>query len=81
MCYITATELKNNLNKYMVLSENEDVYVTKNGKVITLLTNPKKKALEDFLSLEGILAGDNSGKDTKQLIGECILEHENTRGH
>ncbi|GEM_PF-352541 len=81
MCYITATELKNNLNKYMVLSETEDIYVTKNGKVITLLTNPKKKALEDFLSLEGILSKNDSGKDIKELIGDSIVEHESASGH
>ena len=31
---ITATELKNNLSKYLLLSATEDVYITKNGKVI-----------------------------------------------
>lgn len=28
---ITATELKNNLGKYIDLAEKEDIYVTKNG--------------------------------------------------
>ena len=51
MCYITATELKNNLKKYLELSSKEDVYVTKNGKVITVLTSPEAKATDDFLSL------------------------------
>ena len=30
---ITATELKNNLGKYLLLSATEDIYITKNGKV------------------------------------------------
>ena len=29
---ITATELKNNLGKYLLLSAKEDVFITKNGK-------------------------------------------------
>ena len=31
---ITATELKNNLGKYLLLSAKEDVFITKNGKVV-----------------------------------------------
>ena len=36
----TATELKNNLGKYLVLSATEDIFITKNGKVVAKLTNP-----------------------------------------
>lgn len=31
---ITAKELKLNLGKYLKLSENEDILITRNGKVI-----------------------------------------------
>ena len=34
MCYVTATELKNNLSYYLEKSMTEDVYVTKNKKDI-----------------------------------------------
>lgn len=37
---ITATELKANLSKYLQISATEDVYITRNGKVISKLTNP-----------------------------------------
>ena len=37
---VTATELKNNLGKYLRLSATEDIFITKNGKVIAKLTNP-----------------------------------------
>ena len=37
---ITATELKQNLGKYLLLSAQEDIYITKNGKVVAKLTNP-----------------------------------------
>ena len=34
---ITATELKNNLGKYLLLSATEDIFITKNGKVLSLI--------------------------------------------
>lgn len=43
---ITATELKNNLSKYLMLVEEEDIYITKNGKVIAKLTSPFKEKVD-----------------------------------
>ena len=37
---ITLTELKANLGKYIILSEKEDILVTKNGKIVSRLTEP-----------------------------------------
>jgi len=37
---ITATELKINLGKYLMLAETEDIYITRNGKVVAKLSNP-----------------------------------------
>lgn len=37
---ITLTELKENLRKYIELSQDEDILVTKNGKVVSRLTEP-----------------------------------------
>lgn len=54
MCIITASELKQNLGKYLEHSATEDVVVTKNGKIISVLTTPtiRNSALEalDFIS-------------------------------
>ncbi len=52
---ITATELKENLSKYLLLSEKEDVYITKNGKVIAKLTSPFKDKLSIVESLRGVV--------------------------
>ena len=49
MCHITATELKNNLGHYLELSSKEDVFITKNGKVIALLTDPHERAFIETL--------------------------------
>lgn len=55
---ITATELKNNLGKYLLLSATEDIFITKNGKIIAKLTNPYQDRVETAKSLFGILPKD-----------------------
>jgi antitoxin (DNA-binding transcriptional repressor) of toxin-antitoxin stability system len=55
---ITATELKLNLGKYLKLSEHEDIYITKNGKVIAKLSNPNIDRIEMAKSLLGVIPCD-----------------------
>ena len=75
MCYITATELKNNLGHYLELAQKEDIYVTKNKKVIAVLSNPEDKALNNFLSLRGILKnGETDNLDYDEIIGQEIMK-------
>ena len=62
---ITATELKNNLSKYLFLSATEDVYITKNGKVVAKLTNPYQDRIETAKSLFGILPVDADLEEAK----------------
>ena len=50
---ITATELKNHLSKYLLLSATEDIYITKNGKTISKLTNPFQNRIDTVNSLFG----------------------------
>ncbi len=52
---ITATELKTNLSKYLILAAKEDVYITQYGKVVAKLTNPFQSRVETAESLFGIL--------------------------
>ena len=55
---VTATELKMNLGKYLILAETEDIYITKNGKIIAKLTNPNQDRVDIATSLFGILTND-----------------------
>jgi len=55
---ITATELKMNLGKYLLLAEKEDVYITRNGKVVAKLTNPYQDRVETAKSLFGVIPAD-----------------------
>ena len=57
---ITATELKTNLSKYLLLSATEDIYITKNGKIISKLTNPFQERIDIAKSLFGVLPDDMS---------------------
>lgn len=52
---ITATELKANLGKYLILAATEDVYITQYGKIVAKLTSPFQDRLEIAQSLFGIL--------------------------
>ena len=52
---ITATELKTNLGKYLLLAASEDVYITQYGKVVAKLTNPFQNRVEIAESLFGAL--------------------------
>lgn len=76
MCYVTATELKNNLSFYIEKAMEEDVYVTKNNKVVCVLINPQLKALfEAELLVDKLdIPKDAKKKSYKELIGEAIEE-------
>ena len=68
MCTITATELKENLSKYLHLSLEEDILVTSNGKPISLLTNPKKDKYDNFIACCGLL--NDADPDYEKLLDE-----------
>ena len=63
---ITATELKMNLGKYLMLAEKEDIYITKNGKVIAKLTNPFQDRVDMAKSLFGILPSDITLEEARE---------------
>ncbi len=63
---ITATELKINLGKYLMLAETEDIYITRNGKVVAKLTNPYQDRVDIAKSLFGILPNDMTLEEAKE---------------
>lgn len=56
---ITATELKNNIGKYLALAATHDIYITKNGKSIAKLTSAAADKVALLDSLVGIVAQEN----------------------
>ena len=78
MMSITATELKQHLSKYLLLSMTEDIYITRNGKVVSKLTNP----FQDKLSTVDALFG--SVPDTVTLEAareERLIRYESIAGY
>lgn len=63
---VTATELKNNLGKYLLLSATEDVFITKNGKIVAKLTNPYQDRVQTAKSLFGILPENANIEESKK---------------
>ena len=63
---ITLTELKGNLGRYIIMSREEDILVTKNGKVVSRLTEPFAKR------------GNKGGKQeiAKRLVGSIKSEYQ-----
>ena len=55
---VTATKFKTNIGHYLDTVSKDEVYITKNGKLVAKLSNPvqDKQALLD--SLVGITAGN-----------------------
>ena len=62
---ITVTELRKNLSKYLALSTKEDIYITKNGKIISKLSNPYQSRVDAAKSLFGIIDAAIDEKDIK----------------
>ncbi|MBR1676252.1 MAG: type II toxin-antitoxin system prevent-host-death family antitoxin [Clostridia bacterium] len=63
---ITATELKENLSKYLMLSITQDIFITKNGKVISKLTNPFQNRVDIAKSLIGVIPDSLSLEESKR---------------
>lgn len=63
---ITATELKMNLSKYLLLAESEDIYITKNGKIVAKLSNPFQNRVDAVKSLLGVLPTDITLEEARE---------------
>lgn len=58
--------IKENLSKYLLLSATEDVYITKNGKIVSKLTNPFRERVEVAKSLFGVLPADIGEEEARE---------------
>ena len=88
MCYVTATELKKNLSYYLERSMTEDVYVTKNKKIIADVCFNVVKNIrlvdgrEQVIPID-ILYNECNGKeqqqklmdDTRQVVSRFLQKH------
>ena len=63
---ITATELKTNLGKYLLLAMTEDILITQYGKVVAKLTRPFQDRMEIAESLFGVLPQTSTWEETRE---------------
>ena len=63
---ITATELKENLSKYLLLAATEDIYITRNGKVVAKLGSPYSNLVETAKNLAGIIPADGTLEEARE---------------
>ena len=67
---ITTTDFKKNQSKYLTLSNDEDVVITKYGKPIAKIVGLRQRAVKDIESLFGILP---PSFDEKAILEERVL--------
>ena len=63
---ITATELKMNLGKYLLMAEKEDIYITRNGKIVAKLSNPYQNRVDVAKSLFGIIPDEMTLEEARE---------------
>ena len=63
---ITATELKANLGKYLLMAATEDVYVTRNGRTVAKLTSQYQNKLDTVNSLFGSIPAGMTLEESKE---------------
>ena len=72
--YVTATEFKSNIGRYLTLVDNEEIVITKNGRSVARLSSAKKSKADIVRSLIGIVPDD--GTTLEQAREERLARHE-----
>lgn len=63
---ITATELKMNLGKYLLMAAKEDIYITRNGRTVAKLTSPYQNKLDTVDELFGSVPADVTLEEARE---------------
>lgn len=70
---VTATEFKSNFGKYLDLISKEDIFITRNGKIIAKVINPQISSVD---SLRGIIKNAPADLDLASLREERMSKYE-----
>ena len=70
---VTATEFKTNFGKYLDMLTKEDIFITRNGKIIAKVINPQVSAVD---SLRGMLKNVPSDIELDSLREERLSKYE-----
>ena len=72
--YVTATEFKNNIGKYLAIVADEDIFITQNGDDFAKLSSTNQRKVEIVKSLFGIIPND--GATLEQVREERLSRYE-----
>lgn len=71
---ISISDLKKSLKKYLKLVSEGDIFITKYGKVVAVLSKPKNEKIQILRRLVGIAGNDSS--ETLDEIKEERLKRQ-----
>lgn len=57
MTQISVSDLKANTGKYVAMAKDDDIFITKNGKVVAKLVTAKVNKVESLNRLQSLFAG------------------------
>jgi len=77
--FVSSTEFKTNLGRYLDIVANEDVVITRNGRKIAKLVKEEDDAVSDIRSLFGVLADSPLAKMTDDEIKGIICDERGKR--
>ncbi len=70
---ISTTEFRTHFGKYLNLVATEDIFITRNGKIIAKITNPQITAVD---SLRGMIKDVSNDIDLSSLKEERLSKYE-----
>ncbi len=76
MTQISVSELKVNPGKYVGMAQEQDVFITKNGKVVAKIVTAKPDKKAAWENIKGIFRGTDmnlTDEELEKLRGERIL--------
>jgi len=77
--FVSSTELKINLGKYLDMVANEDIIITRNGHKIAKLIREENDALSDIRSLFGIAGASDLSRMDDDGIKAAIHSERSKR--
>lgn len=66
MTRISVSELKTNAGKYVTMAQSQDIFITKNGKLIARLTTAKPDKVAAAKALFGILPSNVNADEARE---------------
>ena len=74
MCCVSVTKFRENVAYYIELSKTENVFITKNGEKVAVISNPNSMAFANFMNLYGCMKDFDDGRPYDDIIGEEIAK-------